>query len=616
MQEVCQCFGMPFESIHLSIYCKRHEHCQKPSDAIHKGGLSLGHRRVRQFIQVFCLWGALSASTVASTISDKPLTLEPLTAALIAEWALLTGDREIALSLYVQLAQQREEPRLVQRALFVAVQVHHLPAALILSEKWARLSPEDTKAQSIYVILLLATGKSKLAVPSVKRLLSMDADRPLLLSDVLLSKVNEQPAMEKMIALLIPLQNHPQLGQVAQLNRAYMHFQLAQYQQTEQILASLLQRPEPFIDALRLHVTLSLYQGKSHEAVTYLEQRIAKKPERHALQMLYATTLKKTGAHEQAQRVYEKLLTEKNYRARSLYELAKLALLTKQQGKARHYLYHLLDKPDYANEARYLLAQSWEEQGNLSQAIVWYRAVDDGVLFFSAKIQAAYLLQRQQRYAEALQVLQTITSGSDDEQREVYLLEAHLYYQLQHYQRAGAVLDESLKKFPEDVELLYARALLMDSQGHSEATEKALQHILNLEPNNVNALNTLGYLLTLQGRDMQHAEKLLKKAIILAPESPAVLDSMGWLLFHQGQYKAAEQYLRKAYAYKPNKEIAAHLSEVLWVQGNYLGAKYVWVQGNYLGTKQGWALMLLTYAKNKISNCKLILTTILRTGGF
>jgi len=45
-----------------------------------------------------------------------------------------------------------------------------------------------------------------------------------------------------------------------------------------------------------------------------------------------------------------------------------------------------------------------------------------------------------------------------------------------------------------------------------------------------------------------------------------------------GNYEEAVRYLRRALQANPDSEIAAHLTEVLWVMGDQQGARTVWKQ--------------------------------------
>ena len=53
---------------------------------------------------------------------------------------------------------------------------------------------------------------------------------------------------------------------------------------------------------------------------------------------------------------------------------------------------------------------------------------------------------------------------------------------------------------------------------------------------------------------------------------------MGWLMYRMGKHKQALEYLRKAYAARPDPEIAAHLGEVLWVAGERSEAEKIWLE--------------------------------------
>jgi predicted negative regulator of RcsB-dependent stress response len=51
---------------------------------------------------------------------------------------------------------------------------------------------------------------------------------------------------------------------------------------------------------------------------------------------------------------------------------------------------------------------------------------------------------------------------------------------------------------------------------------------------------------------------------------------MGWVQYRLGNLKEGTVYLRRAYADRPDPEIAAHLGEVLWVQGKHEEAETIW----------------------------------------
>jgi Flp pilus assembly protein TadD len=106
--------------------------------------------------------------------------------------------------------------------------------------------------------------------------------------------------------------------------------------------------------------------------------------------------------------------------------------------------------------------------------------------------------------------------------------------------------------------------------------EQDLRRILVKEPDNVQALNALGYTLADETDRYQEAYALVKRALELSPDDFYILDSMGWVMYRLGRHEEAIALLQKAMSLRQDPEIAAHLGEVLWVKGDKEAAKKVW----------------------------------------
>ena len=89
-------------------------------------------------------------------------------------------------------------------------------------------------------------------------------------------------------------------------------------------------------------------------------------------------------------------------------------------------------------------------------------------------------------------------------------------------------------------------------------------------------MNALGYTMADRNENLQEALQMIEKAAALNPDDPAITDSLGWVHYRLGNLDLAEEYLRKAYAAYPDGEVAAHLGEVLWVQGKQREARRIW----------------------------------------
>ncbi|KAG0922599.1 hypothetical protein G6F32_014590 [Rhizopus arrhizus] len=96
-------------------------------------------------------------------------------------------------------------------------------------------------------------------------------------------------------------------------------------------------------------------------------------------------------------------------------------------------------------------------------------------------------------------------------------------------------------------------------------------HILVTDPENVPALNALGYTLADRTGRLQEALELIDRARVAEPDNAAIVDSYGWVLYRLGRKEAALVQLRRAWTLAKDPEIAAHVGEVLWVLGKQRG---------------------------------------------
>jgi tetratricopeptide (TPR) repeat protein len=217
-----------------------------------------------------------------------------------------------------------------------------------------------------------------------------------------------------------------------------------------------------------------------------------------------------------------------------------------------------------------------EDDNNPEDAIANYMQVRDGEEYLTANSRIGQLL------VEGGQLERSHTWF--DEQRaeypqlrdQLYGLEADILARAGATNDAMQLLNEAVAQAPDSTSLRYARAMLAEQQDNLVLMEKDLRLVLAADPNNAAALNALGY--TLADRTTRYAEalELVSRAMELQPNEPAILDSMGWVLFRTGRYAESVQYLSRAYGNFPDPEVAAHLGEALWVNGDKDGAMAVW----------------------------------------
>jgi len=166
-----------------------------------------------------------------------------------------------------------------------------------------------------------------------------------------------------------------------------------------------------------------------------------------------------------------------------------------------------------------------------------------------------------------------------------------------------------------DVRVTYAAALSAVKEfGKAEAELRAL---LEDDPDDVLALNNLGYNLAEQGRKLPEAEALIRRALELDeyerrkrgnPEAVAgtYLDSLAWVLFRRGKAAEARAVFEKVIATPDAGRDAVvwdHYGDVCFRLGDKAKARVAWEKAAelYTGTSQGREAGRLDEVRRKLS---------------
>lgn len=133
----------------------------------------------------------------------------------------------------------------------------------------------------------------------------------------------------------------------------------------------------------------------------------------------------------------------------------------------------------------------------------------------------------------------------------VHALRAFALIQLRDFDPARETLFERLRLYPHDTRLLSMLAFIQEKTRQLGEAIETHRRILDLDSGNLNSLNSLGYLLALQGENLGEAFQCLKQVLQLKPGHPAYLDSFGVLLSKSGRNEEAQRALLQALARLP-----------------------------------------------------------------
>ena len=178
-------------------------------------------------------------------------------------------------------------------------------------------------------------------------------------------------------------------------------------------------------------------------------------------------------------------------------------------------------------------------------------------------------------------------SGAEEAARKVLAAEpknasalfelAAIYTSTKQYARAAELIATAVKEYPDEPRFVYLYADALANSGKLDEASRLLQGLIDKDPLNADALNSLGYMLAERGVRLSEAQTLIERALKVDPENPAYLDSLAWALFKQGKAEEAEAPMRKAATAMPRESVIQdHFGDVLARRGKHDEAITAW----------------------------------------
>ena len=253
-----------------------------------------------------------------------------------------------------------------------------------------------------------------------------------------------------------------------------------------------------------------------------------------------------------------------------LLTIGLLSLESEHLQLAEGYLRRLLATGERDSDAHYYLGRMHEMADDPAAALASYSLVSAGDWHEDARLRAARLTVDVHGLQAGLLRFGELQRDAEEELAlRAYLAEAALLRERGDTERALVQLARALIQFPGQPDLLYMRGLVHERADDIAAAEADFRAILELEPENVSALNALGYTLADRTERYEEAYDLIVRAYAQRPDDAAIIDSYGWVLYRLGRLDEALTQLRLAYKLFPDGEIASNLAVVLWELGHY-----------------------------------------------
>jgi len=534
---------------------------------------------------------ATSASPPAAKPSEPSLTADLFYRLLLGDVALQRGDLHVAARAYLDAARSTSDARLAGRATEIAIAARERALVHDAAELWTRLDASAERPKR--VLAALAADNNTGAIPDTVANDELRARIERVLADAALSG--------------------PGVGDVfLQLNRLF-----SQQSDRRAVLSLVRDVAKPYPKTPESHYAVALAAfgvtddaASAKEARDEVDRALELRPAWERAAILKAEILARESPPAGQQWLEAFLVTHPDAKSAT----GALAQLYVEQGRfadARALMQKLWDREpssrdlefgvasialqmkDYAEAERLLrdlksagygesgaidlyLAQIAEETHQYDKAIEHYRAVTEGERAWLAKLRIGALYGKQGRVAEARQWLAGLDAVTLEQKVQVKQAEAQMLRDAGENDAAYRVLADGLVEHPDTPDLIYDLAMVAEKLDKIDEAESRLKRLVELKPDDAQALNALGYTLVDRTARTDEGLEFIQRAHRISPKDPFILDSLGWAFYRKGQLDEAERYLRQALEGRRDAEIAAHLGEVLWRKGEHDQAKALW----------------------------------------
>ncbi|WP_417661419.1 tetratricopeptide repeat protein [Pseudomonas sp.] len=499
---------------------------------------------------------------------------DTLLALLTAEMAGQRNRFDIALGNYVQQANATQDAGVAERGFRIAEYLGADQSALDTALIWAKNAPDSIEAQRAAAVQLARAGRYDESMSYMEKVLQRQGDTHfdfLALSAAETDPDSRAGLLQSFDRLLT---KYPENGQLI-FGKALLMQEDGRPQEALELLESHPAKTDD-VAPLLLHARLLTSLQRGDEALPLLEDGISKHPDDKRLRLTYARSLVEQGRMEDAKGEFSSLVQQFPEDDDLRFSLALVCLEAEAWREAIVYLDELVERGSHVDAAHYNLARAYEELDDTDSALIEYNLVGPGNDYLSAQARQTEILFASGRTSEGSAKLRAARGAEPDYAIQLYLIEAEALANNKQEDMAWQLIQQGLEQFPDDLNLLYTRAMLAEDRDDLGQLETDLRFILERDPENTMALNALGYTLADRTTRYQEADELIDKAYRLSPNDPAILDSKGWINYRLGKLDEAERFLREALADYPDHEVAAHLGEVLWAQGNQSEARDVW----------------------------------------
>ena len=513
---------------------------------------------------VLCALLTACAGTKANQEASAPA--DPNALVLGAEVALQRGEYLDAAQAYLRAALSAEDEALAEQATQVAYEHRQWSIVEQAAARWLSLNHTNEEARRYAAFAALQLYKLDDAAEHLGTLLETAYINPpagfLALLPQLAAEAPEAAVTSVMRQLVAKYPNlteaHYALAQAA-LQSDNFALGLAHAQKAREL-------GQYWAPAGLLLARAQLMNGKSEQALE-TARSVLEQDNQDAHRLEYALMLIQAGREEEGKKELTALAASADTAVVVERALADIEFQMGNRDAAAKRFSNLVSTGRFVYESLFYLGAIAESRQAWEDALQLYGRVTSGEFAIAAQSRAARIKTEQQGLEEGLKHLEEFAATRPQYRIETIAVKAGLLADQGDTKGALATLDDALEKYPDAVDLRFARVFQLEANDQVGKAVADLRDIVASRPQDPVALNALGYTLVDRTRHYREGYELIEQALQQTPDNGAVLDSMGWALHRLKRDEEALEYLEHASRRISDPEVDSHTAAVLVALG-------------------------------------------------
>jgi tetratricopeptide (TPR) repeat protein len=218
---------------------------------------------------------------------------------------------------------------------------------------------------------------------------------------------------------------------------------------------------------------------------------------------------------------------------------------------------------------------------------VYERVPSSSPLKRNAQIQLATDLDAADRSDDAIKILKAV-AAEDPKDLDAIMALGNIERGRKKFADCAQTYSQGIDVLPPNNDkansvYYYYRGMCEERSKQWSKAEADMRKALELQPEQPNVLNYLGYSWIDQGVNLDEGMKMIKRAVEQRPDDGYIVDSLGWAYFRIGNYEEAAKNLERAVDLRPeDPTINDHLGDAYWRVGRTLEAKFQWAHARDL----------------------------------